>query len=141
MFRGQRISRISPQDSALLPTLFGLSPFECMNQYWVFHSRECMNPRLVFKTTFSSQWRAISFVVASNILRRGEHLCRGEQHLSHGEHHLCRGEQHLRRGEPVNGLSISFLFALMNNSLRHGECLRHGEQHLLRGKPETSLST
>ena len=32
MFYRQRIFRVSPQDFACLPTLFGLSPLECMNQ-------------------------------------------------------------------------------------------------------------
>ena len=70
-------------------------------------------------------------------------LHRDEQHLRLGEpetgisinflfvvvnNSFHRGEHYLHRGEPVNGLSISFLFAAASNSLRCGE-------------PKTSLST
>ena len=39
----------------------------------------------------------------------------GASHLHRGKR-LRRSEQHLHRGEPVNGLSISFLFAATNSS-------------------------
>ena len=50
--------------SARLPTLFGLSPLECMNQYQVFHPKECLALLAITRYKFfyfMQQWDSVRF--------------------------------------------------------------------------------